>query len=750
MKNQNVTTRSRRLRCALALGLATTSGLSAPVQAGDKPPSPKAMKPSWTAKVGPGDAHTTQLAAAGDTIIAAADDGQLTAWDARNGKQRWRHGASTGAAGEVVGLATHGEIVVVAWDKSAQLEALDAQTGKPIWQALLRNMPKNTLICENHRAVVTALVDDGAFAAFAHDPVDGKPLWRTAVGGELVGVGGDHVFIGVRSGVGALDGRIEAVHCATGERTTLPAGGRPFAHFLGAAGGRVALRHFEMGFTNERVCLLDLSGDAEPQCIDPRTGEHKDPITGALVRPDRLLLASRHMYAHNLDPTPDGWLSSQSLPDLSTQWVAGPLRASGSPVWGGGQIVSGFGSTGAADFVHLTDPADGTLIGTLPVAKAPEIIVLANGRGATAIYGGTVVGFDLLRSGPATVDRAAVTPVAASLKVPEAEAAVDLGWKTMGTWSVHPERAKTSGSTIAGYADPAVFLDPEGTRLAVGGNDDKVRLVDTKNGKLVWTSRALGKDVDAIHPCEGDGFVARIYGGKAFTFDPLAKGDKKLKPLSGKMGWTSGLTDNCAHYVSDDFNGAYHLLSTANDAFAGSFSAPGTFDRRGTRVRGNLLVVGEPGKLRVLDLSDLREGPAEVGSIASPEQEHGGRLTQAWMVNPKLLVREYCSAPSCTVELVSFPEGEVKHSFWFNTQAAGWSPTVPSALDVDPTGASLFFFRRDLPPELMDVASGKRQHINAIVGSPPTEMTKGAFSADGKRLVLSTYPKTWQVTVLSR
>jgi outer membrane protein assembly factor BamB len=707
---------------------------------------PPTIKPIWSVQVGP-EAGSQALLAAGEVVLTVTWDGRLVALDAQTGATRWQHKPQQKDALEKVQIAVDGEVVVAAWPGQAALVGYDVASGKVRWTQGLPGAGTSMVGCEGHHAAVVTHRGGGTLQASAFEPATGRPLWRVGIDGMLVGAGEGHVFAATASDVGRLKSALQAVACSDGSSTTLPAPARTYLSFMAAGAGRLVTREFEMGFNNEQLCTTTLA-DGARTCQDPAQGGAKELLSSAAVVGDQLLWSTSHMYAHNLDPTPDSALNARSFSTGAT-WRTPQLIANMAPIHAGAQLLSGFGSTGAKDWAFAIEPTSGEILGRVALAKAPRQLAADAQRGFVASTDGKIVAFALPKPGPTPVARLQVTPqLTTAVEPPQVK---PLGWRVLTTLNAHPKRAKSSGSKGAGTADRVGWADAEGNLLIVGGNDDRVRVFDLRTGKRTWRSKSLRKDVEFVTACDDGTIAARVYGGKTTFFAPKGKKWRKTRRINHNHGWMSGITADCKYYIADTFNNELVWWSVAKGKNKASLGVSSRgMDLRGMRVRAGFIVVPRDGTLELIDTGDMREGPSAVHTVTTPSQAHGGSLGQAWMVNPSTLLREYCGGKKCVTELVSVPSGVVQQTVTFDTRGAGWSSTVPSALDITADGRTLFFFRLGLTPVLVDVASGNRQSLKAITGQTPYEYTAARFSRDGKRLAVGMHPASYQVTVLER
>jgi len=463
-----------------------------------------------------------------------------------------------------------------------------------------------------------------------------------------------------------------------------------------ASEGRAVLRFFSGGATQPgALCVVGAEAGARPRCLFPGyLAPGRYPLAGAALRGDRLYLSVAHVAAHNLDDRPDSWLLAY---DLETGRVVGrtpPLTASIGPVDAGALLATGFGITGAADWLYLVDPIDLRRVRMVSLRTAPRQIVAGPSRVYVATYDGRVAAIELPLPGPPALEEAVVQP-APRTAGPGAPKGL-FGWKVERVIDAHPERGRTSGqdtedaaaesrrgalhapanrfrrceacrylrispriralNSAGGHAHRLVALSAaasEGTvgavaflpggRLAAAGNDDRVRVFDLASGARLARGPRLGKDVVGLSACAGGGYLARVYGGKRRRF------------------------------------GADHR--------------PGAVDC----------------------------------AVEAPDAPP---------------ITEDCGPEACVV-------GIGTRLLRFDTRGAVWSPTVPSTLDLSPDGRFLLLHRDGLEALLVRVADGARRALGVV---PRTmSATPGLrFDGEGRRFVVTMAPRSHQVTVYAR
>jgi hypothetical protein len=445
--------------------------------------------------------------------------------------------------------------------------------------------------------------------------------------------------------------------------------------------------------------------------------------------------------AHNLDPSPDGWVFRYDLKTKEVVARSEALMSIGLFADAGEQVVTGFGTTGIDDFGYTFDPATLKPTAAIALKKAPRAVAANMTHAFIGSYDGAVSAFALPGKGYGFSAEKVVKPQ--PIEVGEAP---DLGWHVAAVKDVHPKRARTSGSMGDGTVNDLVFLDND--HFAVGGNDDRVSVWATQSPKRVWRSPRLGKDVYNVARCR-DRLAARTYGGNITVFAPKGRRWRTKAKIRHGFGWSFGMAANCA-VIADDFGGNFKIYRPDSAKVVAEFEAKGVFDRRWVKVVGNRMVVSRPSMLEVMNVVDLREGPSAERQIPTPTQKHGAKITQARLIRGETVLIEYCNAEKCVVEIT---DGQQRtQTLTFDVKGHGWSPTVGSTIEISPDGKTMVFFRRGLDLLLVDLASDQRQPLGDVKGAEAQRdgVIGAAFSPDGKWLAVRAHPKPWQVTLLSR
>lgn len=312
-------------------------------------------------------------------------------------------------------------------------------------------------------------------------------------------------------------------------------------------------------------------------------------------------------------------------------------------------------------------------------------------------------------------------------------------WQQVRSFEAHPRKAKSSGTMSEGSVLALAFLDPTGWRLAVGGSDDRVRVIRASDGKTMWRSKRLGKNVERLAACDGGSFASQTYSGRMDVWRPRSKGWKyRSGPrIKHQMGWFFGFESGCKNLAASGMSDAFSVYSAADGRVIGKIpSVARGLDRRGLAVRGHLLSVEVEGGIEIYDLSGAK--PKRIGPAFAVEKvRDGARLVQAQPLAPGRLLLEYCNVARC--EVVITGGGPVLS---FAIKGSVWAAEIGSTLVLSPDERWLFFFRRGLAPQIVEVAKDARQTIEGRV-----DWKLAAFSGNSKVLAIGHHPKGYMVTL---
>lgn len=723
------------------------------------------LRPVWKAKPG-GDAGSTVLVADGGAVATVTWDGDVVVLDGRTGAERWRRRSSGDAGPEATFLAATEGLAVLGSPASRTVEVRDLVSGSMLRTVELESPPTSASGCGGYRMVAftfRAVGPDGpGLVARALDPRTGETLWTRPVAGSLVGAGEGWLGVEVPSGTGRLPSGIGALRCTDGLPATVDlATDRAFARLAAVGDAGWLVYAFDFGFQRQLLCPVQPTDAAvdgglvwvpSHACLDLQApvevGGRTLPGTGmvfatGLVRGDRAWVGTSHTLAHNLDPSPDSWLVSWDLVTGRPAAASPPLTASGPMLDLGSHLLTTFGSTGVDDMAWLVDPETLVRTGRLSTRTAPRLAAADAERAYVATYDGEILA--LARPSPGEVEAPVVlTPV--KEEAPPAASATALALRLERTLEVLPRRATTSGNLTDGAVGDLSFL-ADGTRLALGGNDDRVHVVAVADGRETWRSEALGKDVEVVTACEGGRLHASIYGGRHHVWDLTTTPPRGVRKVDAGFGWMSGITDDCGSLAVHLFDDAIHVFDVATGAERGRFPVPNAPDPRGYRVTPHGLLVWADGQPTLLDPAGAAEGRIPATWLPAPAFDaEQGDLTQVWMVSGRRWLWEQCTAARCTVH-VTEGDGFPARAVGFDTTGGVWVPDVPSDLSLSADGRFLFFFRDGLEPTVVHLGTEARAWLPRI----PRTMSatpRGRFSpTDPTLLAVTLTPAPNQVSL---
>ena len=713
-------------------------------------------RPRWDRRIeaypGPQD-----LQLGSGVVVALTWHGRVVALDAQSGRTKWQQEPfAPGALSDDSWLAVSGSHAVMASSASSRIQSRELGTGALAWQQSLAGQPTSLQRCSGYRLVAATHRDQvaGTWTLIAHaiDPQTGATLWKQPASGPLVASGGGYLFVDEPSGTGRIGRRLSALRCQDGRPAALPELPLPFARLEHVDGRGVAAIHaFDFSRSQQQLCAAR-PGSRWQRCVD--LGRHARAgyrLKSAAVRGRLLYFSMGHLVAHNLDSTPDSQVVVFDLV-AGRALAKSELMVSNSPFADAGALLwTGIGGTGAADFAHLLDPADARVVRKLALGKAPNAFAADQRQAYVASADGHVRAIELPLAGPRPEPLRAVRPVPQAPAVAPPEAPFELDSELV--IDAHPRRAMTSGQMTAGTVGALAFVGPTGRLLASGGNDDRLRVFDLdRQGKQIWASGPQGKDITGLSSCGAARFAARRYGGPLWIYrrlSPTADAFGRERTLRHGHAWMFGMTQSCGRLVADNLGSTVRLYDAQSGAELGTFQTYRSWDQRGMRVRGRLLVYPDAaGGLVVRDLEAAAgDRSAIVARPAVPMALGNAELVQAWAVDPRTVLVEHCGPGKCVVQLVDL-RGQPKRKLDFDTHGAVWVPSVPSTLDLSADGAYLFFHRDGLEPAVVHVASDQRRLL------PPVPRTtsstpEAVFSPyDSRLLALAMHPTSHQISLM--
>ena len=328
---------------------------------------PDVISEAWSSSIGEGGGYrrkiTAQPVIAGGAIYTMDSDGQVQAYDARNGGRRWdldtqaEHDRSSNVGG---GLSISGGVLYATTGRG-ELIAIDAATGKIRWRKPLGTAARAAGTIADGRVFVPTL--DDQMLAFATD--DGRKLWNyqavtasTALlglpspayaDGIVVGGFGTGDLVALRAASGSLAwtdtlasaaGRNSVADLSTVRGRPVIVNGQVYATSLGGLTLALDLRsgrrlwEREVG-SSESLCVAGdwifmVSTDQQVAAVSRVDGriawvtqiprweneeKQRDPIIwfGPVLAGDRLLLAGTNAQAIAVSPYTGKILGTQKL-----------------------------------------------------------------------------------------------------------------------------------------------------------------------------------------------------------------------------------------------------------------------------------------------------------------------------------------------------------------------------------------------------------------------------------------------------
>jgi len=340
-----------------------------------------AVQKLWSASVGDG-AETLRLslgiAVDGDTVFAAARDGEITALDANTGKTRWQ--AET--EDDLSAGPSAGDGLVVVGSTSGRLIALEAATGKLRWSSDVKGEVLAAPLVTADRVVVRLV--DGRLRAL--DPASGKEVWMAEDVVPRLSLRGTSAPVRARDAVlcGFDTGRVMSVALSNGDilwqaQVATPSG-RTELERLADVDAAVAV-------AGDEVYAVGYQGRVAMIALD--TGQlwwtrEMSSYRGIGIDDDQLYVA-----------TSDGGVVAMRRRDGSTVWQQGGLmrRTLSAPAVHLGAVVVGdydgylhWMDRGSGRFVARERPGR-TRISASPVVAGDRLFVIDD-DGKVAAFGG--------------------------------------------------------------------------------------------------------------------------------------------------------------------------------------------------------------------------------------------------------------------------------------------------------------------------------------------------------------------------
>jgi outer membrane protein assembly factor BamB len=340
-----------------------------------------AVQKLWSASVGDGAEKlrlSLGIAVDGDTVFAAARDGEITALDANTGKTRWQ--AET--EDDLSAGPSAGDGLVVVGSTSGRLIALEAATGKLRWSSDVKGEVLAAPLVTADRVVVRLV--DGRLRAL--DPANGKEVWMAEDVVPRLSLRGTSAPVRARDAVlcGFDTGRVISVALSNGDilwqaQVATPSG-RTELERLADVDAAVAV-------AGEEVYAVGYQGRVAMIALD--TGQlwwtrEMSSYRGIGIDDDQLYVA-----------TSDGGVVAMRRRDGSTVWQQGGLmrRTLSAPAVHLGAVVVGdydgylhWMDRGSGRFVARERPGR-TRISASPVVAGDRLFVIDD-DGKVAAFGG--------------------------------------------------------------------------------------------------------------------------------------------------------------------------------------------------------------------------------------------------------------------------------------------------------------------------------------------------------------------------
>jgi len=340
-----------------------------------------AVQKLWSASVGDGAEKlrlSLGIAVDGDTVFAAARDGEITALDANTGKTRWQ--AET--EDDLSAGPSAGDGLVVVGSTSGRLIALEAATGKLRWSSDVKGEVLAAPLVTADRVVVRLV--DGRLRAL--DPANGKEVWMAEDVVPRLSLRGTSAPVRARDAVlcGFDTGRVISVALSNGDilwqaQVATPSG-RTELERLADVDAAVAV-------AGDEVYAVGYQGRVAMIALD--TGQlwwtrEMSSYRGIGIDDDQLYVA-----------TSDGGVVAMRRRDGSTVWQQGGLmrRTLSAPAVHLGAVVVGdydgylhWMDRGSGRFVARERPGR-TRISASPVVAGDRLFVIDD-DGKVAAFGG--------------------------------------------------------------------------------------------------------------------------------------------------------------------------------------------------------------------------------------------------------------------------------------------------------------------------------------------------------------------------
>lgn len=333
--------------------------------------SPIAVKPSWTRKLGDGNAALglrQRPAIEGDRLYVSNDEGRVLAMDVNTGDTLWdSEVVKTGKQGSRVffwrrkaidggltGGPGVGNGLVVAGGRNGEIVALDAETGAERWRARATSEVITAPLVTPDRIVVRS--NDGR--VFGLDPADGTRKWVFDRGVPALSVRGNGAPVsdGQLVYLGYDDGTVVALRLQDGlvgwTQLVAESDGRNELDRMADVDGELALGYQEIYATSFRSQTMAISTANGRPLWNRDVGGY----AGLAVLADRLIVTDPAGTVWALDRNNGSALWKQEA--LARRWLT-------TPALQGDYIVVG----DIEGYLHWIRASDGVIAGRDRVAK---------------------------------------------------------------------------------------------------------------------------------------------------------------------------------------------------------------------------------------------------------------------------------------------------------------------------------------------------------------------------------------------